>query len=66
VGAFEHYCKLGHFRDVIDGFRQFLSCNGFVNLLWIRIQDFKTYVLAVTSQALLFYVIAQSKLAPNS
>jgi hypothetical protein len=66
VEALDHYCNLGHFRVAIDDFRQSLSRTGFENLLWIRIQGFKTYLLGVIAQALLFYLIVQPKAAPNS
>jgi hypothetical protein len=62
----DDYFKVGHLRGLIDDFRQSLSRKGFGHLLRICIQGFKTYLLAVTLQALLFYVRVQSKAASNS
>jgi hypothetical protein len=63
---FDDYFKLAHFTDLIDDFQQSLSRKGFENLLWIRIQGFTTYLLAVTSQALISFLMVQSRAAPNS
>jgi hypothetical protein len=49
----------------IDDFRQSLSRKGPEHLLWVCVQGFKTYLLTVTSQALLFYLMVQLKAAPN-